>query len=80
MGLYIWNINVFGGGTLMFRLQVILILFGLILFISSFLTLSLQPSKNVEKLLTIIFYSSTITMSIGAILLAIDMLALFGVL
>lgn len=64
----------------MFRLQIILISFGLILFVSSFLSLSLQPSKNIERILTIIFYSSTITMSIGALLLAIDLLALIGVL
>jgi len=55
-------------------------IFGLLLFISSFLILSLQPSKNIEKFLTIVFYSSTITITIGSILLVIDMLALFGVL
>jgi len=63
-----------------FRLQLILMIFGLLLFISSFLILSLQPSKNIEKFLTIVFYSSTITITIGSILLVIDMLALFGVL
>jgi hypothetical protein len=62
-----------------FRLQIILMTFGLLLFTSSFLILSLQPSKNIEKFLTIVFYSSTITITIGSILLVIDMLALFGV-